>query len=247
MSRLFDELREQLLRGGIAPRHVHRYIVELEDHLNELRAQEDTEAAALARLGTAEGLAKPMLDRSEFRSWTARAPWAVMVLGPTLTMIATGVALAFGGVGLALLYYWIAPWPGRVEPIPLQNFVHAAAAFTVLILPLMIGWAAAGIAIRQRLRLLWPLIGLALFAIISGTFGIEIVFPKTLGEHGELTLGFSWLTPEAQGNLYPLHISPVRWIANLALLIGPYLALRFRSNVAPSDGRDIASVDRALS
>src|SRR5215471_13593462 len=104
MSTLFDELREQLLRGGIAPRHVRRYIAELEDHLNELRAEEASEAAALARLGTAEGLAKPMLDRREFRSWTARVPWAVMVLGPILTMIATGYALWFGIVQLMLFY-----------------------------------------------------------------------------------------------------------------------------------------------
>src|SRR5215467_3796223 len=93
MSRLFDELRERLLRGGIAPRHVRRYIAELEDHLNELRAQEDTEAAALARLGTAEGLAKPMLDRREFRSWTARAPWAVFGLGP-IVMLALSIVVA---------------------------------------------------------------------------------------------------------------------------------------------------------
>jgi hypothetical protein len=247
MSKPFDELRERLLRDGIAPRRVRRYIAELEDHLNELRAQEGSEAAALARLGTAEGLAKPMLDRREFRSWTARAPWAVMVLGPTLTMIVTGYALWFGVVQLMLFYRGITPLPDRVFPMPLQNFVHVAAAFTALILPLMIGWAAAGIAIRQRLRPLWPLIGLVLFAVISGTFGIEFRFAKTPDELNELTFGFSWLTQEALGNLYPLDISPVRWIANVALLIGPYLAWRFWSNVAPPDGRDIASVNRALS
>ena len=240
MSKLFDELRERLLRDGIAPRRVRRYIAELEDHLNELRTREDSEAAALARLGTAEGLAKPMLNRREFRSWTARAPWAAMVLGPTLTMIAIGYALGFGIVGLMIFYRL----PGRVEPMPLQNFVHAATAFTVLILPLMIGWAAAAIAIRQRLRPLWPLIGLALFAVLSGTFGIDVVFRKTPAELTELSFGFSWLP---QDGVYPVDISPVRWIANFVLLIGPYLAWRFRSNVAPPDGRDIASVNRALS
>lgn len=247
MSKPFDELRERLLRDGIAPRRVRRYIAELEDHLNELRAQEGSEAAALARLGTAESLAKPMLDRREFRSWTARAPWAVMMLGPTFTMIATGYALGFGVVELMHFYRGNAPLPGGVWPMPLQNFVHAWAAFTVLILPLMIGWAAAAIAIRQRLHPLWPLIGLALFAVISGTFGIDFRFAKTPAELSELSFGFSWLTQEAQGNLYPLDISPVRWIANVVLLIGPYLAWRFRSNVAPPDGRDIASVNRALS
>lgn len=239
MSKPFDELRERLLRDGIAPRRVRRYIAELKDHLDELRAEESSEAAALARLGTAEALATPMLDRREFRSWTARAPWAAMVAGPPLAMIATGYALWFGIVGLMI---HTRPIDG-VWPMSQQNLVHAATAFTALILPLMIGWAAAAIAIRQRLRPLWPLIGLALFAVISGTFGIEVVFAKTPAELTELSFGFSWLTPEALGNLYPLEISPVRWIANVALLVGPYLAWRFRSDVTPPDERHTANVE----
>jgi hypothetical protein len=231
MSKLFDELRERLLRDGIAPRRVRRYIAELEDHLNELRTEEGSEAAALARLGSAEELAKPMLHRPEFRSWTARAPWAAMVLGPTLTMIATGYALWFGVIQLMLFYRGIAALPGGVWPMPLQNLVHAAAAFTVLILPLMIGWAAAAIATRQRLRPLWPLIGLVLFAVVTGTFGIEFSFARTPAELSEFGFGFSWLAPKAQGNVSPMDISPVRWIANVVLLVGPYLGWRFRSNI----------------
>src|ERR1700720_2457956 len=59
MAKPFHELRERLLRAGVAPRHVRRYLAELADHLADLRAEEegagrsraDAESAALVRLG----------------------------------------------------------------------------------------------------------------------------------------------------------------------------------------------------
>jgi hypothetical protein len=57
MVKPFNELRERLLRAGVAPRHVRRYLKELADHLADLTAEEeragrsgaDAESAALAR------------------------------------------------------------------------------------------------------------------------------------------------------------------------------------------------------
>ena len=40
MSQPFDEIRERLLRGGIAPRHVRRYLRELSDHFGDLVLEE---------------------------------------------------------------------------------------------------------------------------------------------------------------------------------------------------------------
>ena len=40
MQRHRVELRERLLRGGIARRHVERYLTELSDHLADLRLVE---------------------------------------------------------------------------------------------------------------------------------------------------------------------------------------------------------------
>src|ERR1700730_5057535 len=63
MAKPFHELRERLLRAGVAPRHVRRYLAELADHLADLRAEEeragalDAERAALARLGGIDALA----------------------------------------------------------------------------------------------------------------------------------------------------------------------------------------------
>jgi hypothetical protein len=59
MPKPLRELRERLLRAGIAPRHVWRYLRELTEHLADLRTEEiaaghspaEAENAALARLG----------------------------------------------------------------------------------------------------------------------------------------------------------------------------------------------------
>ena len=85
MAKPFHELRERLLRAGIAPRHVRRYLTELSDHLADLRAEEeragrsraDAESAALGRLGGMDTLAKAMIEQRQFRSWSVRAPWVV--------------------------------------------------------------------------------------------------------------------------------------------------------------------------
>jgi hypothetical protein len=60
MPKPFHQLRERLLRAGVAPRHVRRYLTELDEHLADLMAEEeaagrsraDAETAAILRLGT---------------------------------------------------------------------------------------------------------------------------------------------------------------------------------------------------
>ena len=94
MAKPFHELRERLLRAGVAPRHVRRYLTELTDHLADLRAEEeragrsraDAESAALVRLGGMDDLAKAMIEQRQFRSWSARVPWAVFSLTPLLLL-----------------------------------------------------------------------------------------------------------------------------------------------------------------
>src|ERR1700748_2631992 len=92
MPKPFHELRERLLRAGMAPRHVRRYLSELADHLADLKAEEeraglnrtDAETAALARLGGMDDLAKSMIEQRQFQAWCARAPWAIFGLAPLL-------------------------------------------------------------------------------------------------------------------------------------------------------------------
>ncbi len=94
MAKPFHELRERLLRAGVAPRHVRRYLRELAEHLADLRAEEeraglsrtDAESAALMRLGGMDDLAKAMIGQRQFQSWCARAPWAMFGLAPPFVL-----------------------------------------------------------------------------------------------------------------------------------------------------------------
>src|ERR1700734_2137768 len=98
MAKQFSELRERLLRAGVAPRHVRRYLGELTDHLADLRAEErqagrsraEAEAAAMLRLGGVDELAQAMIGQREFQSWSVRAPWAAFGVAPLLALAAAG-------------------------------------------------------------------------------------------------------------------------------------------------------------
>jgi hypothetical protein len=86
----FETLRESLLHGGIAPRHVRRYLRELDDHLCDLTEAQraaghdeaDAAARALALLGSEEELGAAMLAQPSLSSLPARAPWLVFGLLP---------------------------------------------------------------------------------------------------------------------------------------------------------------------
>src|SRR5271166_6501245 len=94
MPKSFHELRERMLRAGVAPRHVRRYLAELADHLADLRAEEeragrsraDAESAAFRRLGGMDDLCKAMIEQRQFQSWCVRAPWAMFGLAPLFVL-----------------------------------------------------------------------------------------------------------------------------------------------------------------
>jgi hypothetical protein len=94
MAAPFIELRERLLRSGVAPRHVRRLVAELADHLADLAAEErlagrndaDAQSAALSRIGGVDELADAMIRQRRFQSWSARAPWAMFGIVPLLLL-----------------------------------------------------------------------------------------------------------------------------------------------------------------
>src|ERR1700759_2269966 len=97
----FEAVTEQLLKGGVAPRHVRRYVRELDEHLDDLTAQQrasgyDSEDAAIrarARLGDDTELAQAMLEQPGMRSWPARLPWLVFLLLPPVATAVVGLLL----------------------------------------------------------------------------------------------------------------------------------------------------------
>jgi hypothetical protein len=220
MPKPFHEIRERLLGAGIAPRHVRRYVAELTDHLADLKAEEqragrspeDANFAALLRLGKPEDLAKAMLEQRQFQAWCVRAPWAVFGLAPILLLNAAQLVVArilLSGV------------PKSMRNSAATPFVHHEWFFVCfgigLIIyfsaPVLIGWAIGLIAIRQRSKIIWPTIGLALVAFLAGTMGL----------HAE-ALGMSIVSPRVYGYVYGL----LNAVAIFSLAALPYLIWRLQ-------------------
>lgn len=201
MAKPFHELQERLLRAGVAPRHVRRYVRELGDHLVDLKAEEaragqsqaDAETKALTRLGSVEELAQKMIEKRQFRAWSARAPWAMFGFVP--------VALLACAWFVALLILW-SGWqiflPGAVTPFVgqpgsifrLENIYFQTGRMIYFGAPFFIGWGIGLMAARQRLKTYWPALSLILVAGFAATAQVHANRPTAMGGAGHVMLGF---------------------------------------------------------
>ena len=236
MPSLFFELHERLLRAGISPRHVRRYVAELTDHLSDLTIEErsrglspsDARATALARLGTTESLAAAMIAQPQFQSLTARAPWAVFGLAPFILL----AALWF--ISLCILRLgWHLFLPGAITPfgsvpgqqiLDLRNIYFQINRALYLGAPILVGWCMVLTAARQRLKNAWPLFSLALLALLAATSHVQANRLEVPAGLGHIRVDFA-LRPAAQ-NEYALAV--------LLLALLPYIVWRFRSHSALS-------------
>jgi hypothetical protein len=235
---LFPELRERLLRAGIAPRHVRRYLAELSDHLADLTAEEqtrglppaDARSAALHRLGNTDTLAQAMIAQPRLQSLSARAPWAVFTLTPITVLAILWV------ISLSLLWYgWQiflpgAPTPFATAPGPHhlydpRNIYFQLDRALFFGAPMLIGWTTALIAARQRLSPAWPAAGLALIAALSSTARVYAVHPNIAGTKGSIHLNF---LPDL--SVPSLVTGILRILIVLCILMLPYAAERLRTH-----------------
>lgn len=174
-------VRERLLRAGIAPRHVNRYIMELRDHLTDLISRERSagltaEAAQLkahAILGTEEQLVQAMIERGTPKSLAAKAPWAVFGLFPLVALFTALILLGASSVA------FFAPFSNTPAPaIPEQ--VRIIGQLVTLLgsygLGPLLAVACITVALRQRLASPWIWVALALIALVCGPLGIHIYF-----------------------------------------------------------------------
>jgi hypothetical protein len=196
----FERLRERLLRAGIAPRHVRRYVAELRDHLDDLVRDEiacgampgEAYANARARLGNDNDLANVMLARPGTRSLAARFPWAVFGIVPAASVFAAVFAAVLIEVMIFNALHALVPHPPAgaremlISVMAVWNWLATTAA------PLAIAAVLCAIGLRQRMQSTWIFAGIAI-ACCLGAFQQLNWFDD--GRHGELSLGSGLLPP----------------------------------------------------
>ena len=236
--KLLHELRERLLRAGVAPRHVRRYLRELSDHLADLTAEEeragrscaDAEAAALARLGGMDELAKAMTEHREFHSWSVRAPWAMFGCAPLLFLAGAYFVACF-----ILWSGWKIFLPGSHTPFGvrvggpvygIENIYFQTGRMIYFGAPILVGWGMSFTAARQRVKAVWLAIGLVLVAWMGGTARVHAIRPTAHGA-GQVSMSFFTLGRSAEQSV-------IGFLLVLSLTGLPYLIWRIQKAFAHS-------------
>jgi len=220
----FDAIAETLLKRGVAPRHVRRYVRELDEHLEDLTAQqrasgydgEDAASRARARLGDDAELAQAMLDQPGMRSWPARLPWLIFLLLPPVMTAVIGLSLyaVFFYVGYGAMAI------STVLPLP-QSALAAFSATAMTGVQIFAAPAMAAVLVmlasRQRLKPAWPLLGIALLLLLTPLFSAHS------GHAGDFEAGYGLVVPvhwSTAVRFWPVMLSHVLALLPVAWLIG---------------------------
>ena len=111
-----SELRNYLLRSGVAPRHVLRTVAELNDHYEDLvdsatvAGADMKEAHIRARddLGDLRDVARAVCAQPELRSWVHRFPYVALIVYPlTCLALLPATPVMFGIAHAADLAKWV--------------------------------------------------------------------------------------------------------------------------------------------
>ncbi len=227
----FDSLRERLIQGGVARRHVKRTLTELHDHYDDALddglaqglSREAAAEAAWQRLGAEDEIVGNVLARPELQSLPARYPRAVFGAGPMVLWFFATLLSGFLIVGVlkGLQFVGVLPPPRTgIEPLWLQNLMTAVVYFYMRILPVIISATMVIAAARHGLAFRWALAGGISVAALSAFSTFSLIFPTVVGESGELSLGFGLSAEELPGALalitaYVMLILAAAWLGHL--------------------------------
>jgi hypothetical protein len=208
---------------------VKRYLRELSDHLADLTETQsaaglnapDAAMMARAKLGSDAELADAMLKQRDFRSVSARFPWAVFGVMPPVAVIVAFFLLLPLMIILGHLGGAIGTDNKLVLPVP--AWFDWTMTTLVFLANLLIGTALAFLlarmAQRQRMKLVWPLAGMALILILgvrgsfhAGDDGISFNLSTLLVSYrgfGSAVFPYHWPTFLTQAALLCM---PLAWL-----------------------------------
>lgn len=181
----FEALREELLRAGIKPRYVKRYLCELTQHFYDLRdhledqgnSRSQAETLAFERMGQPRELVHAMICQPGLRSLLASYPKTTLVFAPPALL-----HLAILGLVVAALMLARFTEPGDPDQIG-----RMVTFLSNLGLPMLVGWSAVFLSIRHRLRAASTVAGLIILAALSSAIDVRTMLPH-LNMPGEITV-----------------------------------------------------------
>jgi hypothetical protein len=220
----FNELREALLRTGVAKHNVRRAMLEMEGHFRQLIAEgcgrgasdHDARIEAHKLLGTNQVLVQRYAAHPELLAWSRRWPAIWFLLLPLITYLAVSAATL---MAILIVTDQMAPYLHRIHVAPEVTHGIELAARTVMLwlFPWFVAAAFAVLAYRRRVALRWPLVGIVSISALASLVNVDVTFTggPTPGEVGagiglslkslpgqvtraailaSLTLGPLWLT-----------------------------------------------------
>jgi hypothetical protein len=201
-ERRFKDLRQELLRAGVAPRSARRAALEIESHFQQLTDEEigrgasenDARIEAHRRLGANQELVLRYAARPELRAWSRRWPSLCFMIVPLLTYLAVAFATL---VGMVSIVHRMGSYLHRIQVAPDVTREIDLAVRVVLLwcLPLCVAAAFTLLAGRRRVALRWPVMGIILVSALASLCTL-VVTVKGGAELGEIRAGIG-ISPES--------------------------------------------------
>jgi hypothetical protein len=149
------------------------------------------------------------------------------VLAPPLVMVAVIFASVWLVVGVGAL---IREATGStVLPGWAQVLASLVTGFEIYVLPILLGWSLAYVALSRGLAPLWPVIGITVLGLLSGGADFQITLKAEGGGTIQVGYGFASPWPNVPESL-------VHGLINTAATLLPYLFLVRRQRIRALSG-----------